>query len=73
MEFYTIPTWERYVGIENLGVLEKLHLSSDELWGTQRQTYFASEPVKIKTLPCRMSINTNKLLLGYFYCSSMWT
>ena len=44
-----------YVGIQNLGVLEKLHLSPDELFGTQRHTYFASEPVKIEILPCQMS------------------
>jgi len=34
-----------YVGIQDLGVLEKLHLSSDEFFGTHRRTYFASEPV----------------------------
>ena len=35
-----------YVGIENLEVLEKLHLSSDALFGTHSRTNFASESVK---------------------------
>ena len=35
-----------YVEIQNLGVPEKLHLSSDELFGTHRRTNFASESVK---------------------------
>ena len=60
-----------YVGIQDVGVLEKLHLSSDEFFGTHRRTYFASESVKIDILPCQMSTNTNKFHLGCFYCSLM--
>ena len=35
-----------YVGIQNLGALEQLHLSSHQLVGTQMHTYFASQSVR---------------------------